>query len=102
VKEMGSRFKVVHGKPQIVIAKKKKIKMGDGCEKYGFKVVHAEGSDYNNKKRKIKILTTVYKCCNELGKNEKSLVESANVMLVHKVVLKHLPQYHHLHNPFYQ
>jgi hypothetical protein len=38
VKEMGSRFKAVHGKPQIVIAKKKRIKMGDRCEKYGFKV----------------------------------------------------------------
>jgi hypothetical protein len=28
VKEMGSRFKAVHGKPQIVIAKKKKDKDG--------------------------------------------------------------------------
>jgi len=36
VKEMGSRFKVVHGKPQIVIAKKKKDKkMGDHCENTG-------------------------------------------------------------------
>jgi hypothetical protein len=65
VKEMGSRFKVVHGKPQIVIAKKKGIKMGDRCEKYGLKVAHAKGSNYNNNKRKMKILTTIP---NELGK----------------------------------
>jgi predicted RNA binding protein YcfA (HicA-like mRNA interferase family) len=57
---MRPRFKAVHEKPQIVIAKKKRIKMGDHCEKYGFKVAHAKGSNYNNKKRKIKILTTVY------------------------------------------
>jgi hypothetical protein len=51
-KEMGSRFKAIHEKLRIVIAKKKRIKMGDRCEKYGLKVVHAKGSNYNNKKEK--------------------------------------------------
>jgi hypothetical protein len=53
VKEMGSRFKVVHGKPQIVIAKRKKDKkMGDHCEKYGFKVVHAKAQITTTRKEK--------------------------------------------------
>jgi hypothetical protein len=71
VKEMGSRFKAVHGKPQIVIAKKKKDKDGWSLWKIWVQGGSCKGSNYNKKKRKIKILTTVYKCCNELGKKWK-------------------------------